>query len=150
MPDRYFEDIEVGERHTGQQYTPSKDEIIEFAERFDPQPFHVDEEAAKDSMFGGLIASGWHTGSISMRLLYDLFVNEIAVCGGSGIDDLRWRNPVRPGDTLTLEVEVTNKREWKDDIGQINVESTTSTTDDVVVMSMVSYVLVAKRGRDEN
>lgn len=115
---RYFEDIEVGDVHEFGEHTVTREEILDFAERYDPQPFHVDEAAAEESMFGGLIASGWHTGSMCMRMLVDNYLSESACAGGRGIRELRWLQPVRPGDTLTcrlevVETEATNRRTGK-------------------------------------
>lgn len=103
---RYFEDIEAGDVHEFGSHTVTKAEIVDFAEQFDPQPFHLDEDAAADSIFGGLVASGWHTASLCMRLLVDGYMSEAASAGARGIRDLRWKQPVRPGDTLTCRLEV--------------------------------------------
>ena len=97
----YFEDFRVGQVIELGSCTVSKDEIIAFARKFDPQPFHIDEAAAERSIYGGLIASGWHTGSLFMRLLYDGLLSHAASMGSPGQDELRWIKPVRPGDTLS-------------------------------------------------
>lgn len=107
MP-RYFEDIDVGERHAFGSRTVTEEAIIDFATRFDPQPIHLDASAAEASAFGGLIASGWHTAAECMRMLVDNLADE-AWAGAKGVDELRWIEPVRPGDTLSLEVEVVDK-----------------------------------------
>ena len=96
----YWEDLVPGEAVGIGSYTVGADEIITFAKQFDPQPFHVDPEAAKDSIFGGLIASGWHTCGIAMRLMCDAYLNETASLGSPGLEEIRWLKPVRPGDTL--------------------------------------------------
>ena len=80
--------------------------MIAFARRFDPQPFHTDPVAAKQSVFGGLIASGWYTASMAMRLLVDNYISQVASLGSPGVDELRWLKPVRPGDTLSIRVTV--------------------------------------------
>ena len=104
---RYFEDftpgavIELGSR------TITKEAIVAFATEFDPQVFHVDEEAAKGTIYGGLLASGWHTGSLLMRLLYEGLLKGTVSLGSPGIDELRWLRPVRPGDTLSARMTVT-------------------------------------------
>lgn len=85
-------------------------EIIAFSKRFDPQPFHTDPELARDSVHGGLIASGWHTGSAAMRLLVDNFVSRVASIGSPGLEEVRWYKPVRPGDILSLRVTITETR----------------------------------------
>lgn len=92
--------IELGSR------TITKEEIIAFAREFDPQPFHLDEEAARQTIYGGLLASGWHTGSLMMRLLCDGLLKETLSLGSPGIDELRWLKPVRPGDTLSGRLTV--------------------------------------------
>ena len=97
---QYFEDIDIGARRDTASRTLTKAEIIEFAREFDPQPFHLDEAAAKSSIYGGLIASGWHTAAVMMRLLVDTFVTRSASIGSPGFDDLRWLKAVRPGDTI--------------------------------------------------
>jgi acyl dehydratase len=97
----WWEDFVVGERKEMGRHTFSESEIIEFARSFDPQPFHVDAVAAREGFFGGLIASGWHTCSIGMRLMVESYVNKSKSLGSPGLDNIRWLNPVRPGDTLT-------------------------------------------------
>lgn len=104
--DRYFEDYLPGSVHEFGSVTIEESEIIEFGRRFDPQPFHTDPEAAKKTVFGGLIASGWHTASLAMRLLVDNYVSRVASLGSPGVDEIRWRKPVRPGDTLSIRVTV--------------------------------------------
>ncbi len=99
---RYFEDFRVGEVLPLGSRQVSEAEIIAFARQFDPQPFHIDPERARASAFGGLVASGWHTAALFMRLIVDGFVSTIAESMGSpGIDKLEWLKPVRPGDTIT-------------------------------------------------
>jgi len=102
----YFEDFTPGQVIELGSHTITRDEIIAFAKQFDPQPFHLDDEAAKKTIYGVLIASGWHTGAISMRLLYDGLVNDTVSLGSPGVDELRWVKPVRPGDTLSARVTV--------------------------------------------
>jgi acyl dehydratase len=103
---RYFEDFTPGEVIELGSHTITKEEIVAFAKQFDPQPFHLDEEAAKRTIYGGLLASGWHTGSITMRLLYEGLVKETVSLGSPGVDELRWLKPVRPGDTLSARLTV--------------------------------------------
>ena len=103
---RYFEDFTPGQVIELGSHTITRGEIIAFAKQFDPQPFHLDDEAAQKTIYGGLIASGWHTGAISMRLLYDGLVKDTVSLGSPGIDELRWVKPVRPGDTLSARVTV--------------------------------------------
>jgi len=102
----WFDDLKVGMRFKSEAVTVSKDDIIRFAREYDPQPFHLDEEAAKKTMLGGLAASGWHTAAIAMRLAADSKPFGPHPLLGAGVDDLRWLLPVRPGDTIHLEGEV--------------------------------------------
>ncbi len=103
----FFEDFEVGNAREAGSRAVTREEILEFARKFDPQPFHVDEEAAKRSQFGGLIASGWHTAALCHGILVEAFLGEDSGSMGSpGVDELRWLKPVRPGDTLTVRIEV--------------------------------------------
>ena len=98
---RYWEDFQVGEVSEVGPVTVSQDEIVEFATRFDPQPFHVDPEAARRSPFGGLIASGWHTTALFMGMFVRAVLLDSASLGSPGVEEIRWTAPVRPGDTLT-------------------------------------------------
>ncbi len=98
---RYFEDFQVGETiDLGSTAPITAEDIIAFARQFDPQPFHLDAEQAKDSIFGQLVASGWHTTSLFMRLLVDGLLNQTISMGSPGVDEIRWLRPLRPGDTL--------------------------------------------------
>ena len=110
----YFEEIEVGDEQSFGSRDVTREEILEFAERYDPQSFHTDEAAAGESMFGGLIASGWHTASMTMRLLVEYVFEGSAATGAVGVDELRWPNPVRPGDTLSVHTEVEATEDWND------------------------------------
>jgi len=103
---RYFEDFKPGDVIELGSRTISKERILAFAREFDPQPFHTDEEAATRSIYGGLLASGWHTGSLLMRILYDGLLKDTASLGSPGIDELRWLEPVRPDDTLTARMTI--------------------------------------------
>jgi acyl dehydratase len=106
IEDRYFEDYVPGTVHEFGCMTVEEEEIISFAKRFDPQPFHTDPEAARDSVYGGLIASGWHTASLVMRIMVDHYISRVASLGSPGVDELRWLKPVRPGDTLSVRITV--------------------------------------------
>jgi acyl dehydratase len=105
---RYFEDFQVGDVSEIGPIAVTEGEIIEFAERFDPQPFHLDAEAAKESPFGGLIASGWHTTALFMGMFVRAVLLDSASLGSPGIDGIRWTAPVRPGDTLSGRSTVTD------------------------------------------
>lgn len=98
----YFEDFEAGRTIEVGARTISEEEIIAFARQFDPQPFHIDPDAAEKSFYGGIIASGWHTCSLMMRMMVDGFLRESASLGSPGVDEIRWLKPVRPGDTLAI------------------------------------------------
>jgi acyl dehydratase len=104
---RYLEDFKPGDIfESPSRYTITEEAIVAFAREFDPQPFHVDAQAASKSMYGGLLASGWHTGAVMMRLLCDGVLRDAASLGSPGIDELRWIKPVRPGDTLRIRMTV--------------------------------------------
>jgi acyl dehydratase len=100
-PTLYWEDFKVGETHEMGRHTFTAEEIVEFARKFDPQPIHVDAEAARDSFFKGLIASGWHTCAVGMRFAVDSYINKGISLGSPGLENIRWMKPVRPGDTIT-------------------------------------------------
>ena len=106
----WWEDFKVGERSEMGRYTFGADEIVTFARQFDPQPFHTDPQAARESAFGGLIASGWHTCAVGMRLMVDQYIGRTVSLGSPGIEDIRWLRPVRAGDTLTYSRTVTESR----------------------------------------
>jgi acyl dehydratase len=103
---RYFEDFAPGQVLELGSRTISRESMLAFAREFDPQPFHVDEEAARRSIYGGLLASGWHTCSLWMRILCDGLLTDTASLGSPGIDELRWLKPVRPGDTLSVRMTI--------------------------------------------
>jgi acyl dehydratase len=106
----YWEDFVVGETAELGEHTFSAEEIVEFARKYDPQPFHVDPAAAAGGVFGGLIASGWHTCAVAMRILCDSYINRSISLGSPGVDSIRWLKPVRPGDTLTYRRVVLESR----------------------------------------
>jgi len=118
----YFEDFEPGRTIPVGSRTIGEGEIIAFAREFDPQPFHVNAEAAAKSHFGGIIASGWHTCSIMMRMMVDNFLSEAASMGSPGVDEIRWLKPVRAGDTLSVSTTVMDVRasESKPDRGVVH------------------------------
>ena len=108
--DRYFEDFKVGEQFRSQGVTVTESDIVGFALAYDPQPFHIDREAAAESPFGGLIASGMHTFALGWRMFLQEGLLRRCSLGSPGVDELRWTAPVRPGDTLYTEAEVAEKR----------------------------------------
>ena len=144
---RYFEDFKPGESVQLGSHTITRDEIIAFGRQFDPQPFHVDEEAARATSFGGLIASGWHTGSLIMRLFCDGIIGDTASLGSPGIDEMRWLKPVRPGDTLSLRMTVTDcvPSRSKPDRGIIRTLLELSNQRGEVVVSIKGMNLIRRR-----
>lgn len=110
MTDRYFDDFEIGERFESRGATFTETGIMDFAQRYDPQPFHIDAEAAGQGIYGGVIASGFHTLAQAFRSFYDEGIIAACSLGSPGFEELRWLAPVRPGDTLHAEVEVLDKR----------------------------------------
>ena len=123
VADRYFEDYVPGAVHEFGSVTIEEAEIIEFGRHFDPQPFHVDPDAAQKSAFGGLVASGWHTASLTMRILVDNYVSRVASLGSPGVDEIRWRRPVRPGDTLWVRVTILESKLSRSKPGQGTIRS---------------------------
>jgi acyl dehydratase len=106
---RYWDDYEIGQKFDLGSTSFTADEIVDFARQYDPQSFHVDAAAARQSMFGGLIASGWHVTAKLMRLFVDNYVDQRTALGSPGVDEVRWLKPVRPGDTLNASVECAGK-----------------------------------------
>ena len=107
---KYWEDFQIGERAELGRHTFTEEEIVEFGRRYDPQPFHIDVEGAKQSAFGGLIASGWQTCAIGMRLMVEGYIRQTVSLGSPGIDNIRWLKPVRPGDTIAYSRIVLESR----------------------------------------
>ena len=144
---RYFEDYTVGVEQEVGSVSLSEAEIIEFANKYDPQDFHTDPEKAASGPFGGLIASGWHTIAVVMRLLVDKYLDNASSLGSPGIDELRWLAPVRPGDVLTVKAKVFNARrsDSKPDRGLIHTSVETSNQDGTMVMTMKAVNVVACR-----
>lgn len=144
---RYFEDYVVGEVHRFGSINVDEDEVISFARRFDPQDFHTDRDAARHGPFGGLIASGWHTAGLTMRLLADHFLSKRGSLGSPGIDELRWLKPVRPGDRLSLRatIQASKPSRSKPDRGLVHAFIEVLNQSEEVVMSMVALILVKRR-----
>jgi acyl dehydratase len=150
VPDTYFEDFQQGAVFELGSRTVTADEIVAFGRQFDPQPFHVDEAAAAASVFGGLVASGWHTGAMWMRLYVDALLDGAASLGSPGIEELRWLAPVRPGDTLHARLTVleATPSERRPDRGTIRSRGEMVNQDGVTVMSMVARGHFARRPAD--
>ncbi len=147
----YFEDFKAGDVISLGERTLGKDEIIAFAREFDPQPFHVDEEAANQSMFGGLIASGWHTCAIVMRMMCDSHLNECASLGSPGLDNIRWLQPVRPGDTLRADRVILETRvsQSKPSVGIIKSRWEVRNQKGEMVMTMEGFGMFGRREQAE-
>ena len=146
---RYFEDYIVGVEQEVGSVSLSEAEIIEFASKYDPQDFHIDPEKAAAGPFAGLIASGWHTIAVVMRLLVDRYLDSASSLGSPGIDELRWLAPVRPGDVLTVRAKVLKARRSnsKPDRGLIHTSAEIFNQDGAMVMSMKAVNVVACRER---
>lgn len=144
---RYFEDVTVGTTRELGAVSVSQEEIVAFAERYDPQPFHVDPDAAAESPFGEVVASGWHTAALCMRVLVEEYLLDTAAQGALGLDELRWPTPVRPGDTLTVRNEVVGKRVSDSDPsrGVVRAKLTADNQQEEQVVKWIAVVLV---GRD--
>ena len=147
MPGRYFEEFPVGAVFEAGSVTVSAEEIVEFAARYDPQPSHVDEDAARASIYGGLIASGWHTAALMMRLVVDSIMADTAALGSPGVDELRWLLPVRPGDTLSVRMTVADARvsRSKPDRGLVQGRFEVTNQDGALVMSLLALMFVLRR-----
>lgn len=143
----HYEDFTPGRVFELGSVDVTEDEIIEFATRFDPQPFHIDREAAAESMFGGIIASGWHTCSMCMRLLVDGLLSDSTSLGSPGTEQIRWTAPVRPGDRLTARstVEEVRPSSSKPDRGTVTMLTEMLNQDGVVVMTMRGMGMYARR-----
>jgi acyl dehydratase len=147
MTARYLEDFAAGQTYGSGRVRVDADRIKQFAAEFDPQPFHLDEDAARDSMFRGLAASGWHTAALTMRLLVESELKPAGGIVGAGFDEFRWPHPVRPGDELRLENEVIEVRPSKSrpTQGLIKVRTTTLNQDGKAVQVLVASLVVPRR-----
>ena len=144
----YLEDMKIGQKASFGNYRVTRDEVIDFASKYDPQPFHLDDDAAAKTHFGRLSASGWHTAAMTMSMLVENLKNaKQAGLGSPGLDELRWLKPVYPGDTLRVETELTDVRPSRSrpEMGRIHSLVTVFNQDDVPVMTMKSIGLVATR-----
>lgn len=147
MPRYAFEDFAVGQVMSCGSRTVTSDEIIAYARQFDPQPFHVDAAAGERSIYGSLIASGWHTVAMAMRMACDTYLLESASMGSPGIDELRWIEPVRAGDTLTLDIETLECKpsRSKPDRGIVKSTWRVRNQHDALVMTMRGMGMFQKR-----
>jgi acyl dehydratase len=141
---RFFEDIQAGQVYEFGAITVSEKDITDFAREFDPQDFHLDPAKAASSLFGGIVASGWHTTSVVMRLYVDHYLSHVANLGSPGVDDIRWPTPLRPGDTLRIRVTILEARpsRSKPDRGivRVHVEAMNQRDKPVLSMTVVSFV----------
>ena len=147
----YYEDIEIGRSQTFGRYEVTREEVMDFASKYDPQPFHLDDDAAAQTHFGRLSASGWHTCAMTMAMMVEnMKTQQQASLGSPGTDNLRWKKPVYPGDTLTCESEVLEKRRSKSrpDMGLFKSRNVTKNQDGDVVLQMVSNGLIKVRDPD--
>jgi acyl dehydratase len=144
---RYLEDFEVGQKFGSSTLQVNEDGIKRFAAQFDPQPFHLDDAAARASIFGGLAASGWHTAALTMRLLVGSDVKPAGGIVGAGFDEFRWPRPVRPGDELRIEAEVLEVRPSKSrpEQGMIKLRTTTLNQRNEPVQVSVGNLVVPRR-----
>jgi acyl dehydratase len=144
----YFEDMEVGAERVFGDYDVTREEVLEFARKYDPQPFHLSDEEAAKTHFGRLAASGWHTCAMTMAVIARAVVNDDqAGLGSPGVDELRWLKPVYPGDRLTVHGKIVDKTpsRSKPEIGSVRTETIVTNQDDVPVMRFTSIVLMRRR-----
>jgi acyl dehydratase len=145
----YFEDIEIGKKSSFGHYEVTREEVLEFANNYDPQAFHLNDEAAAQTHFGRISASGWHTCAMTMRMLVDnMKAHAQAGLGSPGVDEIRWLKPVYPGDSLRVESEILSKRQSqsKPEMGSMRGQTTVLNQHDEVVMTLVSIGLIRVRG----
>lgn len=147
MAPMYYEDLEVGYVDEFGGRTVTRAEIIEFASKYDPQPFHINAEAASESVFDGLVASGVHTVALCNRMTVDYFFQDTAVAGGPGIEAVSMPRPVEPGDTLSVRVEIADKKplESRPGKGLVKLDQTGLNHRDETVLEMTSLPFIAKR-----
>lgn len=143
----YLEDFKPGDAFEFGRHTFTREEIVAFARQYDPQPFHVDEEAARRSIYGGLIASGWQTVGVTFRLAVEGLIGRVASLGSPGVDEIRWLRPVRPGDTIQARAEVLEVRSSasKPDRGVIRIRYEALNQRGETVLTMVGVGLFGRR-----
>jgi acyl dehydratase len=145
---RYFEDLEIGAETYFGSYAVTREEVLEFARKYDPQPFHLSDEEAAKTHFGRIAASGWHTCAMTMAVIARYVVDdEQAGLGSPGIDELRWRKPVYPGDTLHVHSKIVDKTPSRSrpEMGSFRTETTVVNQDDQPVLTFTSIVLIRRR-----
>lgn len=149
--DRWFEDYVPDAVHDLGSVVVDEQEVIAFARQFDPQPFHLDKERAEKSPFGGLIASGWHTACMAMRLICDHYLSEVSSEGSPGIDELRWLRPVRPGDQLSVRVTILDARRSRSrpERGIVRSQIETLNQDGEIVMHLTSTIFIRSRNQKD-
>ncbi|MBI3701989.1 MAG: MaoC family dehydratase [Afipia sp.] len=143
----HFEDFKPGPFGTFGPHHVSREDILAFAREFDPQPMHLDEEAANRSMLKGLSGSGWHMCSLLMRICWDGFIHNIASAGAPGVDEVKWVSPLRPGDDLTVEVAVLGTRESKSrrDVGFVQISNDMRNASGVTLLTATLPLMVLRR-----
>ena len=146
MRERFFEDLKKGARFKSETYKVSEEQIVSFAREFDPQPFHLDLQIARQTIFKDLIASGWHTAAITMRLFVQT-LNFAEGAIGLGVDELRWPNAVKPGDELQVETEIVDLRESRSRPchGVVRIRNVTRNQRGEIVQTMMASALVLRR-----
>ena len=148
----YFEDLQVGAQTEFGSYHVTREEVLEFARKYDPQPFHLSDEEAAKTHFGRIAASGWHTAAMTMAVLArHVVAHEQAGLGSPGIDDLRWKKPVYPGDTLHVHGEILEKTASRSrpEMGSFRTLTTVTNQNDETVMSFISIVLIRRKPLEE-
>jgi len=148
MKERYYDDLKVGDRFKSEPVKVTEKQVIEFAHKFDPQMFHLNRKRAERTLFKGLVASGWHTAAVTMRL----FVQRLNFAEGAiglGVDELRWPDAVRPGDVLTVETEILHRRRSrsKPGYGIIRLRNVTTNQRGEIVQTMLGSAMVPRRAR---
>ena len=149
MKEHYFDDLKVGDRFKSEPLNVTEKQLIEFAHKFDPQMFHLSRKRAERTIFKGLVASGWHTAAMTMRLLVDSDFQPAGGIIGAGFDEMQWPRPVRPGDELRVESEILEVRPSKSrpDQGVIKARTTTLNQDGEAVQISVGNLMVSRRPR---
>jgi len=144
----YYEDLVVGKKSAFGRYEVTREEVIEFATKYDPQPFHLSDEGAANTHFGKLAASGWHTTAMMMRMIVESLSDiQQAGLGSPGVDEVRWLKPVYPGDILRVETELLDMRASRSraDMGSFRTQATVFNQDDVPVMTVISIGRIRRR-----